>query len=139
MLNMAETSHLILKEQPKRLEYINKLFQYDPPATLYEKAKTWITRDKTTRPHSISEWCQILGSTRNNQNTREFLEKLVEEEALVYEDTVGETPNTNDRYILDKARLEEVMYNSAFWKWTRPISERMYNNQEPNKKIVKDF
>lgn len=139
LLNMAEHQSLILNQPPKKLEYLNKLLQYDPPTTLYEKAKTWITKQEETRPHSISKWCEIVGSTSNNDNTRGFFEKLVEEEALVYEDTIGEPPNENEIYSLDKARLEEVMYNDPFWEWIKLVSFRVINNQEPNRKIVKDY
>ena len=136
---MAENNSLILKQPPKKLEYINKLLEYDPPATLYEKAKTWITKKEETRPHSISEWCQILGSTSNNNNTRDFLEELVEKDALVSEGRVGKKPNEKEVYRIDKKRLEQVVYNDPFWNWIRSLSIRLINNQESNRKIVKDF
>lgn len=139
MLNMAEKHSLILKRPPRKLEYINKLLQYDQPATLFEKAKNWLVKDQTTRPHSISEWCQVLGSTKNNENTRDFLEELIQKDALVHEDTIGKKPNRKKVYRLDKQRLEQVLYKDPFWNWIRNLSIRIINSQENNRKIVKDF
>lgn len=139
MLNMGDKNNLILNEPPKKLEYIQKLLHYDAHDNIIEKAKKWITRTDQTRPHSKSEWCEILGSTKNNTSVRNFLKILIEEEALVYEDTKGEPPNQYDTYKLDKNRLEEVIYEDPFWNWIRDISIRMINNQESNRKIVTDF
>lgn len=136
---MGETDKLILNKPPKNLEYLEKLLHYDSQATLLEKAKKWITQKDQTRPHSKSEWCEILGSTKNNSAVRTFLEKLIEKKALVYEDTKGKPPNQYDRYVLDKNRLEQVFYNDPFWNWIRDISIRMINNQESNRKVIKDF
>lgn len=136
---MGESKHLILKEPPKKLEYIKKLLNYDPNQTFLEKTKKWITRKDQTRPHSKSEWCEILGSTKNNTSVRNFLDILIEKNVLVYEDTKGQPPNEYDRYKLDKKRLENVFSKDPFWNWIRDISIRTINNQEPNKKVVNDF
>jgi len=136
---MAETNNLILKEPPKNLEYTKKLLNYDPKTTLLEKTKKWITRKDQTRPHSKSEWCEILGSTKNNTSVRNFLDILIEENVLVYEDTRGQPPNEYDRYKLDKKRLEQVFSQGPFWNWIRDLSIRIINNQEDDKKVVSDF
>jgi hypothetical protein len=136
---MAENSSIIVQEPPKNLEYMNKLFKYDQQKTLLQKAKTFITKTDRTRPHSISEWCQILGSTKNNSSTRTFLEELVEKDALVEKGSKGNPPNECKLYILDKKRLEKVFYNDPYWSWIKDISFRVINGPEENKKIVTDF
>lgn len=136
---MGKTNNLVLNEPPKNLEYIEKLLHYDSHSTFLEKAKKWFTQTNETRPHSKSQWCKILGSTENNTATRSFLEKLIEKEALVHEETRGKPPNTYDVYRLDKTRLEEIIFEDPFWNWIRDISIRMINNQEPYKKVVTDI
>lgn len=127
---MGENTCLIIDKKPRNLEYIEKLFNYDRKQTLIEKTKKWITRTDQTRPHSISEWCQILGSTETNPNTRNFLEKLVEQEALVLE---NEDSNGTKLYRLDKKKLENALYEDPFWNWIRDLSFRLIDNQEPNR------
>jgi len=136
---MGESNNLVLNQPPKNLEYIEKLLNYDPQTTLLEKAKKWVTKKDRTRPHTISEWCEILGSTKNNTSARTFLQKLVEEDALINEGTKGEPPNESKTYRLDKKNLEKAIYNDPFWNWIRDISIKMINRQEPYKKVVTDI
>lgn len=133
---MGENTYLITDKPPKNLEYIQKLLNYDRKQTLLEKAKKYVTRTDQTRPHSISEWCNILGSTKTNPNTRKFLEKLVEQDALVMDE---ENSNGTELYRLDKKNLEEAFYNDPYWNWIREISFRIIDNQEPNRKTVTDI
>ena len=136
MLNMAENTSLIIEDKPKNLQYIERLFNYDQKQTILEKTKKWITRTNRTRPHSISEWCKILGSTETNQHTRGFLENLVDEKALVLE---KKDKNGVKLYRLDKKRLEKVAYNSDFWSYIRDFSFRMINKQEPRRTVTTEI
>lgn len=136
---MGNNTNLVLKKEPKKLRYIKILLSYDQSNTFLQKAKKWITKKDKTRPHTISEWCEILGSTKTNNNARKFLDKLVEEEALKHEDTTGQPPNEEKRYRLDKVRLEEAFYEDPMWNWIRDIAFRTINNQEPRKKVVTDI
>jgi len=68
-----------------------------------------------------------------------FLQKLVEEDALINEGTKGEPPNESKTYRLDKKNLEKAIYNDPFWNWIRDISIKMINRQEPYKKVVTDI
>lgn len=133
---MGGDQSLIGIKKPKNLEHIQTLFNYDQKTTLLEKAKKWVTRRNHTRPHSISEWCQILGSTKTNPDTRSFLEQLVEEDALFLED---EDQYGTKLYKLDKAKLEEAVFNDCYWDWNRSLSIRLINNQEPSKTVTTDI
>lgn len=139
MFNMGESSNIILNKPPKNLEYVQKLLNYDAHTTFLEKAKRWVTQTNRTRPHTISEWCEILGSSKHNSSARDFLEKLVDEEALIQEGTKGKPPNQSETYRLDKKKLEEAIYNDSFWNWIRDLSIQIINNQEPYKKVVTDI
>jgi hypothetical protein len=136
---MGESSNLILNKPPKNLEYIQKLLNYDPHTTFLEKAKKWVTQKNQTRPHTISEWCEILGSTKNNTSARSFLENLIKEDALIQEGNKGNPPNQSKTYRLDKKKLEQALYNDPFWNWIRDISIQIINNQEPYKKVKTDI
>lgn len=133
---MGENQCLILETPPKKLEYVSKLYNYDKKKTFLEKTKKIILGSDYTRPHTISKWCQILGSTKNNQATRDFLELLVDKQALVKDGVKGSPPNQAELYRLDRNKLTETVYNDVFWDWIRDISIEVINNQEPNKKVV---
>lgn len=129
---------LILKTCPKKIVYIQKLLQYDQPDTFIEKAKTYFRQEKT-RPHSIGRWAEIIGSTSNNKNARNFLEKLAEENALEKEGERGNPPNKREVYTLNKQKLIECFKESSYYDWHRDLFIKTINQAEPNKKIVTDF
>lgn len=133
---MVENTCLITDKPPKNLEYVQKLLEYDKETTLYEKFKKKITRSNNTRPHTKSQWCQILGSSKTNPQTRSFLEKLIQNKALVKEE---EQKDGTELYKLDKDRLEELAFQDPYYNMHRDFFFRIINNQEPNKKIVNDF
>lgn len=133
---MVENPELIAKKKPKKLEYIEKLLNYDQKETIIGKAKQILPGKKNkTRPHTISEWCEILGKQKTNPDTRKFLEKLVEKKVLTRE----KTRNGSKTYSLDKDKLTEIFYRSKYYNWHRDIFFKVINKEEPTKKIVTDI
>lgn len=132
---MAE---LVKGKFPKGLEYIEKLLAYDTPPTWAGRIKQKFTGSKT-EAHSISEWCRILNSSENNNHTREFLNYLEKQDALVEQYSEGEPPNETVHYSLDKNNLLEAVKDSRWWRQRRDLAFKIINKAEPNKKIVTDL
>ena len=131
---MAEKHTIFFETPPKKIEYINKLLNYDQKNTLLEKAKKYFTKKDETRPHTKGKWCKILGKRKTNPDTRKFLEKLIQENAL------KKTNNSDPiKYSLDRNRLIEVYYNSVLYNHLRDINIETINKKEPNKKVVTDI
>jgi len=128
---MGEDTFLIEKDSPKNLEHFKKLKYYDQPNNFIDKIKNKITKKNHTRPHTIAKWAKILGTSDTNPNTRDFLMKLVDKDALIKKD--DET--SVDRYYLDKNKLGEVFYNSPYYNRNRKLFLDTINEQEPNKTV----
>jgi len=135
---MADNGSLILEDEPKKLVYLKKLLTYDQPSNFYERAKTFFTADKT-RPHSISEWAEIVGSKRNNGNTRSFLESLADKDALQLEGERQSGNKTYKVYSVNKDRLLKVFSKSTYYHWNRDLMIKTINKAESNRKVIKDF
>lgn len=135
---MGESNYLIQKNTPKKLVYLQKLLNYEKPVTLYEKAKTWLSKD-IAGPHTKRKWMTIVGSTKDNGNCEDFMDYLIQENALVEQGKIGEPPNKTETYSLDKNRLLEVFYESDYYTWHRDIFIETINHAEPDRKIVTDF
>lgn len=132
---MGGNNQVFFEKTPKKLEYVNTLLNYDKETTLLEKAKKYFTKKDLTRPHSKSEWCRILGKRETNPDTRQFLDKLIEENALKQEEDGGE----NDCYRLDRNKLLQVYYDSSLYNKLRDLNFETINKKEPKKKIVTDL
>lgn len=128
-------NNLILEEPPKNLQYIRLLLNYSSEDTFWGKAAAFITRNSKTQAHSIAQWCQILGSQNTNPQTRQFLEKLVEKNALIKE------PGTKDpeKYRLDKENLTSAVYEDPYYLWHKDLFFRVINTHERFKKVKTDF
>lgn len=138
LLNMGAEAGFILSSKPDRLEYVEKLLKYEESHGWLDKIQKVVKRKRTTRSHSISEWCKILGKSKTNPQVRDFLQKLIEKNILI-ENGERKTGAEHKVYKLDKDRLENLLYNSSYYAWHRDIFFRVVNNQEPNKKIVTDI
>lgn len=130
---------MIKGDPPKGLEYTKKLLEYDKPATFFDKAQKIITRKEQTEDNTISQWCEILGSTKTNEHTREFLKYLIQENALKEESVKGQPPNQTETYSLDKKRLLECYSQTADYKIRRDLCLQVINKVEKGIKTIKDF
>lgn len=136
---MGGNQSLFFENPPKKLEYINILLNYDKETTFLEKAKSYFSSKDLTRPHTKSKWCNILGKTDTNPDTREFLDTLIQKNALKQDGEKGEPPNQVPTYRLDRNQLLNVYYNSTLYNSLRDLNFETINKQEPNKKIITDF
>lgn len=135
MLNYSYIMPELVKgELQKGLEYTEKLLTYDQPTTFTEKIVSKFS-NKKSGPHNKTKWCKILGSSDKNPQTREYLNYLEKNGALVEEYSEGKTKY----YSLNKKNLLKAAQKSSWWSQRRDLVFQIINKAESNRKVVTDF
>jgi len=129
---------MIKGQLPKGVQYTKTLLNYDPERTIPGRIKQRIVGSKT-KEHAKKEWYRILGSHDKNQNTRDYIDHLIENNALQLEKKEGKPPNETEYYSLNKQRLRELYRESWWFKAQEDLIFETIDKAVSGKRIANDY
>ncbi len=109
---------------PKEVEYINTLLQQKDETGKLKKAFNKVTGK--IEGQSKSELAEEINGTKTNSHAHEFLEKLIDEEALV---KVGEKKGVSKptpQWEVDRQRLLKVFKQTEFYQENKDVFETVF-------------